>query len=143
MQYCTHCGKELLSGAVVCLNCGCAIEKSNSVALQQATKFEAKSKLATWSKILGITSFFFGWFVFGILAVILALFSKNETNGKLCNSANVGLVCGIVSTILSLMIVFCIIEFLMGVQLFVGTIMSFIREVTEVLNYLQSLIETF
>ncbi len=143
MQYCTHCGNELLSGAAICLNCGCAIQKSNSVALHKATNFKAKSKLATWSKILGITSFFFGWFIFGILAIILALFSKNETNGKLCNSANVGLVCGIVSTILSLMMVFCIIEFLIGVQLFVGTIMSFFEEANEVLNYLQSLMKIF
>lgn len=143
MQYCTHCGKELLSEAAICLNCGCATQKSNSLTFHKQTNVEAKSKLATLSKVLGITSFFFGWFIFGILAVILAIFSKNETNGKLCNSANVGLVCGIVSTILSLMIVFCIVEFLMGVQLFVGTIMSFIGEVTEVLNYLQSLIETF
>lgn len=143
MQYCTHCGNELSSEAAVCLNCGCATQKNNSVAFYKATDFEAKSKLATLSKVLGITSFFFGWFIFGILAVILALFSKNETNGKLCNSANVGLVCGLVSTILSLMIVFCIIEFLIGVQSVVGTIMSFIEEVTEVLNYLQSLMETF
>ncbi len=143
MKYCTHCGKKLLSEAAVCLNCGCATQNSNSLALYKVTNFEAKSKLATWSKILGITSFFFGWFVFGILAVILAIFSKNQTNGKLCHSANIGLVCGIVSTILSLMIMFCIIEFLMCVQSFVGMIMSFVGEATEMINYLQSLIETF
>lgn len=141
MQYCTYCGKELLRGAAVCLNCGCAIQKSNSLAPHQATNFETKFKLATWSKILGITSFFFGWFIFGILAVILALFSKNETNGKLCTSANVGLVCGLVSTILSLMIVFSIVGFLIDVQLFLESIMSFFQKTTELLNYLQSLIE--
>ncbi len=142
MKYCTHCGKELLSETAFCLNCGCATQKSSSFAFRQATNLETESKLATWSKILGITSFFVGWFVFGMLAVILAYFSKNETNGKLCTSANVGLVCGLVSTILSLMIVFSIVGFLIDVQLFLESIMSFFQKTTELLNYLQSLIET-
>lgn len=28
MKYCTHCGKEVMDEAVVCTNCGCAINNS-------------------------------------------------------------------------------------------------------------------
>ena len=26
MKYCTHCGKELLDEAVICIGCGCVVE---------------------------------------------------------------------------------------------------------------------
>ena len=31
MKYCTHCGKELMDEAVVCMNCGCAVNGANSI----------------------------------------------------------------------------------------------------------------
>lgn len=31
MKFCTHCGKELMDEAVVCTNCGCAVNGANSL----------------------------------------------------------------------------------------------------------------
>lgn len=30
MKYCTHCGKELLDEAVICVGCGCAVSEQNT-----------------------------------------------------------------------------------------------------------------
>lgn len=32
MKFCTHCGKGLMDEAVVCTNCGCAVNGANSMA---------------------------------------------------------------------------------------------------------------
>ena len=32
MKFCSHCGKELMDEAVVCVNCGCAVNGANSMA---------------------------------------------------------------------------------------------------------------
>ena len=32
MKFCSHCGKELMDEAVVCTNCGCAVNGANSTA---------------------------------------------------------------------------------------------------------------
>ena len=31
MKFCSHCGKELMDEAVVCTNCGCAVNGANSM----------------------------------------------------------------------------------------------------------------
>ena len=31
MKFCSHCGKELMDDAVVCTNCGCAVNGANSM----------------------------------------------------------------------------------------------------------------
>lgn len=31
MKYCSHCGKELMDEAVICPNCGCAVDGSSNV----------------------------------------------------------------------------------------------------------------
>ena len=31
MRYCSHCGKELVEAAVICVGCGCAVEQSVAV----------------------------------------------------------------------------------------------------------------
>lgn len=107
MKFCTHCGKEIADEAVLCLNCGCKTQKTNSfvphqtTAPQQIRIEETESQLATWAKICGIVSFFIGWFALGITAIVLAHMSKDETNGAMCSSAKVGYVCGIISTVLT------------------------------------------
>lgn len=124
MKFCTHCGKELLDEAVVCLSCGCksGVNK-NTIPPTPPTpppKFfyeDTEPQLATWSKISGITSFFIGWFALGITAVILAYLSKKETGGEMCSSAKVGFVCGIVSTALSLFVVFGLLSFFSSLSL--------------------------
>ena len=32
MKFCSHCGKELMDEAVVCTNCGCAVNGANNMA---------------------------------------------------------------------------------------------------------------
>lgn len=108
MKYCTYCGKAIADEAVICLNCGCQTKNPKGNSTFQTTvnsdhiiHNETESSVATWSKICGITSFFFGWFALGITAIVLAYLSKEETNGIMCSSAKVGCVCGIISTIVT------------------------------------------
>lgn len=106
MKYCTHCGKELLDEAVICLNCGCQTTGSRSLGISAKTETpvvvaETESDLAMWSKICGIVSFFIGWFALGITAIVLANMSKDETNGVMSPSAKVGYTCGMIATIVT------------------------------------------
>ena len=39
MKYCTHCGKQLLDEAVLCVGCGCDVRKVRGVASEQPKKF--------------------------------------------------------------------------------------------------------
>ena len=111
MKYCAHCGKEIADEAVICLNCGCSTKNTNGFVPPQVVQTQnqvivedSEPQLATWSKICGIVSFFIGWFALGITAIVLACMSKDETNGIMCPSAKTGFVCGIVSTVLSLVL---------------------------------------
>lgn len=108
MRFCTYCGKEIADEAVICLNCGCKTQSTKFDTLQKETTApnhilveDTEPQLATWSKICGIVSFFIGWFALGITAIVLANMSKDETRGNMCQSAKVGYICGMVSTILS------------------------------------------
>ena len=47
-------------------------------------------------------------------AIILAVMSKDDTNGEMCASAKVGFVCGIVSTALSLVLLFVIVAIIVA-----------------------------
>lgn len=98
MRYCTHCGKQIADEAVICLNCGCETQfrSNNSIAVLE----EEVSSTASWARICGIVSFFFGWFALGITAMVLANVSKDDTNGVMCSAAKTGFVCGLISTIL-------------------------------------------
>lgn len=111
MKFCTFCGKEIADEAVLCLGCGCKTQITNAKVSPKATIFtqqivieEAEPQLATWAMICGIVSFFIGWFALGLIAIILARMSKNDTNGVMCSSAKVGYVCGIISTVLTLVL---------------------------------------
>lgn len=111
LKFCTYCGKEIADQAVICLNCGCKTPSAINTAYaqpvsqtQQILIEEEESQLAVSSKICGIISFFVGWFVLGITAIVLAVMSKDDTNGQMCESAKVGFVCGIISTALSLVL---------------------------------------
>lgn len=100
MKYCTHCGKEIADAAVICLSCGCAVTPAAPVN-QTAQCDDGDSTLATWAMICGICSFFIGWFVLGIAAIIMAHCSKADTGGVMNPSAKTGYICGIISTVLS------------------------------------------
>lgn len=121
MRFCTHCGKEIADEAVICLNCGCKTQNGNIYSpVQTAAPIiveETESDLARWSKISGIASFFIGGFILGITAIVLACMSKEDTNGVMCSSAKTGFVCGIISTVLSLVLSVVIWSFLMAIVL--------------------------
>lgn len=107
LKFCVYCGKEIADEAVICLNCGCKAQASMNIPCSQSKQIlveESESQLAVASKICGIVSFFIGWFVLGITAIVLACASKDDTSGIMCQSAKVGLICGIISTVLSLLL---------------------------------------
>ena len=117
MKFCSHCGKEIMDEAVICLNCGCRAARKFTYTPHPKTETktvneQGETDLATWSKICGIASFFIGWFALGITAIVLACMSKDETNGVMCSSAKVGYVCGIISTALSLMLFIMLIGYI-------------------------------
>ena len=121
-MFCSHCGKEIADEAVICLNCGCKTSNvfSPALSIRTETKIEmadTESDLATWSKICGIVSFFFGWFALGITAIVLAKMSVSETNGTMSSSAKVGYVCGIISTVLTSILFVILIAFIVSISI--------------------------
>ncbi len=71
MKYCTHCGKELLDEAVVCVGCGCPAGEQN---LQAATEssFDGSALLNTLSQRLNTNGII--WLVIGILQILGGIF---------------------------------------------------------------------
>ena len=51
-MYCKNCGKEVSDNAVVCIHCGCAIEKRSSFSYKGVTEGEDKKTLGIWLSIL-------------------------------------------------------------------------------------------
>ena len=45
MKYCSYCGKEVNTEAVVCIHCGCAIKKADSQPSQNYCKDKADTAL--------------------------------------------------------------------------------------------------
>lgn len=71
MKYCTHCGKELLDEAVVCVGCGCEVDGHNF----QTTKVQSvdgATLLNTLSQRLNINGII--WLVIGILQILGGIF---------------------------------------------------------------------
>ena len=88
MKYCSKCGKELFDEAVICVNCGCAVESSASL----PNKKDAPN-----------TGFAFLGFFFPIIGFILWLVMKDETPLKAKSAgkgALIGLIVSIVTTII-------------------------------------------
>ena len=74
MKYCTHCGKELLDEAIICMGCGCNVESTNGFNadngfnLSQQEYFTLINTLSQRLNINGII-----WLVIGVLQIILGL----------------------------------------------------------------------
>ena len=71
MKYCTHCGKEIMDEAVICVGCGCAVTNQNTqtVAGQAADGAALINTLAQRLNTNGII-----WLVIGILQTIGGIF---------------------------------------------------------------------
>ena len=75
MKYCTHCGRELLDDAVVCMGCGCSVQAKNGFALDNnfnLSRQENSTLLKTLSQRLNINGVI--WLVIGVLQIILGIF---------------------------------------------------------------------
>lgn len=44
MKYCTHCGKEIMDEAVICVGCGCEIKSSEAKYVQKISTFTENRK---------------------------------------------------------------------------------------------------
>ena len=69
MKYCTHCGKELLDEAVICVSCGCAVDSLHTVNGQPANSHALLNTLSQRLNTNGII-----WLVIGILQILGGLF---------------------------------------------------------------------
>lgn len=67
MKYCTHCGKELLDDAVICVGCGCATEQPKAATATVNTK-SLVDTYASRTKTNGII-----WIVIGVIQAILGI----------------------------------------------------------------------
>ncbi len=67
MKYCTHCGKELLDDAVVCVGCGCAVDEINTQPAGNQV-IDGTVLLNTLSQRLNINGII--WLVIGILQIL-------------------------------------------------------------------------
>lgn len=66
MKYCTHCGKEILDEAVICVGCGCSVGGQNNQTVDGTTP------LNTLSQRLNINGII--WLVIGILQILGGIF---------------------------------------------------------------------
>lgn len=71
MKYCTHCGKELLDEAVVCVGCGCAVE-GQTVHAANHPPVDGTVLLNTLSQRLNTNGII--WLIIGILQILGGLF---------------------------------------------------------------------
>lgn len=65
MKFCTHCGKEIMDEAVICVGCGCAVEGQTQTTYVAQDCTGLINTLAQRMNINGII-----WLVIGILQII-------------------------------------------------------------------------
>ena len=71
MKYCTHCGKELLDEAVICVGCGCAVSRENTQTTNKQS-VNGTGLLNTLSQRLNTNGII--WLVIGILQIFGGIF---------------------------------------------------------------------
>lgn len=71
MKYCTHCGKELLDEAVICVGCGCAVSGQNAQTVNNVS-VDGTVLLNTLSQRLNTNGII--WLVIGILQILGGIF---------------------------------------------------------------------
>ena len=70
MKFCTHCGKELMDEAVICVGCGCAVSNGNAQAARMSV--DRNELLNTLSQRVNTNSII--WLVIGILQILGGIF---------------------------------------------------------------------
>jgi len=71
VKYCTHCGKELLDEAVICVGCGCAVGGQNNQTANNIVA-DGTALLNTLSQRLNTNGII--WLVIGILQILGGIF---------------------------------------------------------------------
>ncbi len=71
MKYCTHCGKELLDEAVICVGCGCAVDGRNTQTFSNQS-VDGTELLNILSQRLNTNGII--WLVIGILQILGGIF---------------------------------------------------------------------
>ncbi len=71
MKYCTHCGKELLDEAVVCVGCGCSVSGQNTKTTNNQL-IDGTALLNKLSQRLNTNGII--WLVIGILQILGGIF---------------------------------------------------------------------
>lgn len=71
MKYCTHCGKQLLDEAVICVGCGCSVSTGHAQTMNLAS-VDSNALINTLSQRLNTNGII--WLVIGILQVLGGLF---------------------------------------------------------------------
>ena len=71
MKYCTHCGKELLDEAVICVGCGCAVDGYNNRQFGGGSA-DGAALLNTLSQRLKTNGII--WLIIGILQILGGIF---------------------------------------------------------------------
>ena len=66
MKYCTYCGRELLDEAVVCVGCGCAVNRQTNEITNNISLLNTLSQRLNTNGII--------WLVIGILQILGGLF---------------------------------------------------------------------
>lgn len=101
MKYCSHCGNELHEEAVICVKCGCSVEKP----LPAAKSLRKDDTLATVIKVFLIISCIAqGWLIIPLawcIPMTISIFKKLNnsepigTGFKVCTLIFVSVVSGI------------------------------------------------
>lgn len=71
MKYCTHCGKELLDEAVICVGCGCLVGEQK-IQTENKGNFDRVMMLNTLSQRVNTNGII--WLVIGILQILGGIF---------------------------------------------------------------------
>ena len=105
-KYCSHCGREVNENAVVCINCGCAIQQEANNSITPTPK--SKPKAGT---VLGILGIVFAWLfalvghalsIIGIITGIKEYKNENKMSGLILSI--IGEVCAILSSVIGAVI---------------------------------------
>ena len=84
MKYCTHCGKELLDEAVICVNCGCMVKIPVSAAPAGIADDRLLNKLAERVKINGIIWLVIATSIWNDFSVVVISYPLTWTLASLC-----------------------------------------------------------
>ena len=104
-MYCSKCGKELVDEAVICTNCGCAVQ--GAILSQNTKSSQNAEKKTSISMILGIIGLVFAWLfalvghITSIIGIVIGIKEYKETDKMTGLTLSIiGEICSIFSSII-------------------------------------------